>query len=153
MPSFQQFDCVHNLQFEAPLSTGSVYNLNLPALATQTLSDIAGEITSPASGAVFTYSTVGSEWTASVLSISNEQVLTTDNSPEETSTASQGGSGSTVAGSRVEGSVATGTLASRTSGGAAIATACKSEVGDIGSGPFLSVKNVCVLRGSHTVGS
>ena len=124
-PSFQEFDCVTDLGYEAPLSTGSVYNpTDLPASGTQTLSNIAGEVTSPASGAVFSYSAVGSEWTVSALSIGNEQqVLTTENSAVRTNTATQGGSISSA-----DGSAATGTTSSSNSGGSAKTTA-QSGVG------------------------
>lgn len=113
-PSLQEFDCVNELGYEAPLSTGTVYNpTDLPASGTQTLSDIAGEVTSPASGAVFTYSAVGSEWTVSALSINNQAAMTTENSAAGTNSASQGGSGSTATG----GNTATGTSATGKSGG------------------------------------
>lgn len=119
-PSLQEFDCVNDLGYQAPLSTGSVYNpTDLPASGTQTLSNIAGEVTSPASGAVFTYSAVGSEWTVSALSIGNTPALTTGNSVAAGSSATKGGSGSTADG----GNAATGSPTSGNSAGSATATA------------------------------
>jgi hypothetical protein len=119
-PSLQQFDCVNDLRFAAPLSTGSIYNpTDLPASGTQTLSNIAGEVTSPASGAVFTYSAVGSEWTVSALSINNKQALTTENIAAGTSTATQGVLGSTPASTNT----AAGATASGKSGGSETLTA------------------------------
>jgi hypothetical protein len=48
--------CVNSLGFIAPSVTGTLFNpTNTPAAGTQTLSNIAGEMTTPASGAVFTW--------------------------------------------------------------------------------------------------
>ena len=123
-PTFQQFDCVNDLRFEAPLSTGKIYNpTNLPASGTQTLSNIAGEVTSPASGAVFSYSVLGTEWTVSALSINGKQAATTDKSETGSPTATQGGSAGTAAG----GTAATGS-ASNPSASSGTSTTKKSGV-------------------------
>lgn len=71
--SFQQFDCVNDLRFEGLLSMGEIYNhTDLLASSIQTLSNIAGEVMSPVSGGVSSYSAVGSEWTVSALSINGK---------------------------------------------------------------------------------
>lgn len=127
-PSLDEFDCVNDLGYEAPLSTGSVYNpTDLPASGTQTLSNIAGEVTSPASGAVFSYSAIGSEWTVSALSIGNTPALTTGNSVAATNSATQGGASSTSA----AGNAASGTSTTGNSAGSATATA-KSDGDKLG---------------------
>lgn len=115
-PSFQQFNCVNDLRFEAPLSTGSVYNpTNTPASGTQTLSNLAGEVTSPASGSVFSYSAAGSEWTVTAISVKGKQATTTKG--EAGTAAATQGSGT-----------ATATSASRSSTGSATLTTEKSGV-------------------------
>jgi hypothetical protein len=87
--SLNQFNCVTNLHFEPPLSTGTVYNpTDLPASGTQTLSNIAGEATSPASGSVFSYTAIGQEFTVTALSINAFEATTT----------SQNGAGNTRSG-------------------------------------------------------
>ena len=107
-PTFQQFDCVSDLRFEATLSTGKFYNpTNVPASGTQTLSNTAGEVTSPASGAVFSYSVLGTEWTVSALSINEKQATTTEKSAAGSVAATEGVSGSTA----VSSTAATGTSA------------------------------------------
>jgi len=56
-PSLNSVDCVADLGFEAPLGTGTLYNpTNLPTWGTKTISDLPGGITSPLSGATFTWS-------------------------------------------------------------------------------------------------
>ena len=77
MDSLNQFNCVTDLHFEPPLSTGAVYNpTNLPASGTQTLSNIAGEVTSPASGSVFSYTAIGQVFTVTALSINAVEATT-----------------------------------------------------------------------------
>lgn len=66
--SLSQFNCVTSLHFEPPLSTGAVYNpTDLPASGTQNLTNIAGEVTSPASGLVFSYTAIGQEFMVTAL--------------------------------------------------------------------------------------
>jgi hypothetical protein len=49
-------DCIADLGFVAPLTTGTVYNpSNTPAAGTQTLFDEPGTVTAPPSGSVFTW--------------------------------------------------------------------------------------------------
>jgi hypothetical protein len=91
--SLNQFNCVTNLHFEAPLSTGAVYNpTDLPASGTQALTNIAGEITSPASGSVFSYTAIGQEFTVTALSINAFEATTTS----QNGAANTGGAGTVV---------------------------------------------------------
>ena len=101
--NLNQNNCVTDLSFVPPLSTGAVYNpTDLPASGTQALSNIAGEVTSPASGSIFSYTAIGQEWTVTALSIDTVEVMTTS----QKSAANTGGTG-TVGG----GTVVTGTSA------------------------------------------
>ena len=108
------------------MSTGAVYNpTNLPASGTQSLTNIAGEVTSPASGSIFSYTAIGQEWTVTALSINAFEVATTSQAIA-TSTRSAGTvvggtvtggtvvtstSGTVVGGTVTGGTVVTGTLA------------------------------------------
>jgi len=101
--SLNENNCVADLGFVAPLSTGSVYNpTDLPASGTQSLTNIAGEVTSPASGSVFSYTAIGQEFTVTALSIGEAKVTAT----AQNSAGNAGGTG-TAGG----GTVATGTSA------------------------------------------
>jgi hypothetical protein len=101
--SLNQFNCVTDLHFEPPLSTGAVYNpTDLPASGTRTLSNIAGEVTSPASGSVFSYAAIGQEFTVTARSI---------NAFEATTTSQNGAANTGGAETVVGGTGATGTSA------------------------------------------
>jgi hypothetical protein len=105
--SLNENNCVADLGFTAPLSTGSVYNpTDLPASGTQPLTNIAGEVTSPASGSVFSYTAIGQEWTVTALSIGAVKATTAP----QNSAANTGGSGAT-------GTVGGGTSVTGTSAG------------------------------------
>jgi hypothetical protein len=137
-PTFHQFDCVNDLRFEAPLSTGKIYNpTEVLASGTRTLSNIAGEVTSPASGAVFSYSVLGTEWTVSALSINGKQATTTEKNAAGSVAATQGASGSTAVG---------GTAATGTSAGSGTLTTKKSGVDKIELS-FLSIVTAMILCG------
>jgi hypothetical protein len=87
-------DCVGSLGFTAPLSTGEVFNpTNTPAAGTETLSNIAGEMTTPASGAIFTW-TARAAASYVVTAISAEGIVA-GTSGKGAATATGGGSGST----------------------------------------------------------
>jgi hypothetical protein len=102
--SLNQYNCVADLGFEPPLSTGAVYNpTDLPASGTQALTNIAGEVTSPASGSIFSYTAIGQEWTVTALSINALEVATTS----QTSATNTRGAG-TVLGGTVTGGIVTG---------------------------------------------
>jgi hypothetical protein len=104
--SLNQYNCVADLGFEPPLSTGAVYNpTDLPASGAQALSNIAGEVTSPASGSIFSYTAIGQEWTVTALSISAFEVATT----AQASATSTRGAGTVVGGTVTGGTVVTGT--------------------------------------------
>jgi hypothetical protein len=125
-PALQQFDCAVDLGFVAPLTTGTIYNpTNTPTPGTNTLSNIAGEVTSPASGSIFSYSAGGSEWTITALSIGKAVAGSTTSS-------GSGGVGSVVGGS---GSATPGTAA----GTAATTTtaAAKSNAQGLSVAPVL----------------
>jgi hypothetical protein len=105
--SLNQYNCVADLDFEPPLSTGAVYNpTDLPASGTQALSNIAGEVTSPASGSIFSYTAIGQEWTVTALSINALEVATTS----QTSATNTRGAGTIVGGTITGGTVAVGTV-------------------------------------------
>jgi hypothetical protein len=91
--SLNQFNCVTDLHSEPPLSTGAVYNpTDLPASGTQALTNIAGEVTSPASGSVFSYTAIGLEFTVTALSINAFEATTTS----QNGAANTGGAGTVV---------------------------------------------------------
>jgi hypothetical protein len=78
----QSVDCVSGLGYEAPLSTGEVYNpTNTPAPGTQSLFDISGEMTTPASGATFTWYGYGSGYAYTVTALSSEANVVITTSP------------------------------------------------------------------------
>lgn len=78
----QNVDCVSSLGYEAPLSTGVVYNpTNTPAPGTQTLFDLAGEMTTPASGATFTWVAYASSYEYVVTALSSEANVVTTTEP------------------------------------------------------------------------
>lgn len=92
--SLNQFNCVTDLHFEPPLSTGAVYNpTDLPASGTQSLTNIAGEVTSPASGSVFSYTAIGQKFTVTAQSINAFEATTTSQNG-----AANTGGGETVVG-------------------------------------------------------
>jgi len=106
--SLNQFNCVTDLDFVPPLSNGSVYNPNdLPASGTQSLTNIAGEVTSPASGSIFSYTAIGQEFTVTALSIGALEITTT----AQSSAANTGAAGTVAGGTVTEGTVVTGTSA------------------------------------------
>jgi hypothetical protein len=91
--SLNQFNCVTDLHSEPPLSTGAVCNpTDLPASSTQALTNIAGEVTSPASGSVFSYTAIGLEFTVTALSINAFEATATSQSVA----ANTGGAGTVV---------------------------------------------------------
>jgi hypothetical protein len=95
------------------LSTGAVYNpTNLPASGTQSLTNIAGEVTSPASGSIFSYTAIGQEWTVTALSINAFEVATTS----QASATNTRGAGTVVGGTVTGGTVTGGTVVTGTSG-------------------------------------
>jgi hypothetical protein len=97
--SLNQFNCITDLGFIPPLSTGAVYNpTDLPASGTQTLSNIAGEVTSPASGSIFSYTAIGQEFTVTALSINAFEVTT----KPQSSKAKTASTGSVVVGTVTE---------------------------------------------------
>jgi hypothetical protein len=121
--SLNQYNCVADLGFEAPLSTGAVYNpTNLPASGTQTLSNIAGEVTSPASGSIFSFTAIGQEWTVTALSLDAFEETTTS----QTSATTTKGAGTIVGGTVTGGTVAGVMTVTDTSAGSPAATTTKS---------------------------
>jgi hypothetical protein len=89
------------------LSTGAVYNpTDLPASGTQALTNIAGEVTSPASGSIFSYTAIGQEWTVTALSINAFEVATTS----QASATNTRGAGTVVGGTVTGGSVTGGSV-------------------------------------------
>jgi hypothetical protein len=94
-----------SLGFLPPLSTGALYNpTNLPAPGTQGVSNLPGEVTSPASGAVFTWSEDGLEVAVTALSLG--AVVTAGTT---TTTSAGKVSGSSATGTGATTSKATGT--------------------------------------------
>jgi len=56
----EKTDCVKSLEFEAPASTGSLYGpTNTPARGTQTLFNNPGAVSSPVSGATYSWTAGG----------------------------------------------------------------------------------------------
>jgi len=111
--SLNQFNCVNDLGFVPPMSNVSVYNPDdLPASGTQSLTNIAGEVTSPASGSIFSYTAIGQEFTVTALSIGAFEVTTTSQSSAANTRAAGTVAGGTVAGETVTGgTVVTGASA------------------------------------------
>ena len=108
-------DCVNDLGYSAPLGTGTLYNpSNTPPPGTQTVYDIAGEMTTPASGPTFTWSAAVSEWTVVALSPVEAIVSTTAGSSSPTGVS---GNGDTSTSGVSSGTATTTGSGSGTSGG------------------------------------
>lgn len=102
-----EFPCESELGFSA-VAGGTFYSPdNLPANGTATLSNVAGTVTAPASGAVFTYTNGGDSQVYTISAASFDGGV----SGGATTTGKSGDSGTTVAGSS-ESSTATGTATS-----------------------------------------
>ena len=101
--SLNENNCVAELGFVAPLSTGSVYNpTDLPVSGTGGLSNIAGQVTSPASGSVFSFTAIGQEFTVTALSIGKAEVTTApQNSAANTAGTGTSGGGIVATGTSV----------------------------------------------------
>jgi hypothetical protein len=77
-PYLQNVDCVADLGFVAPLTTGTVFNpTNTPAAGTQTLFDEPGTVTSPPSGSVFTWFAYESSYSYVVTAMEAETTVAT----------------------------------------------------------------------------
>lgn len=121
-PSLIEFDCVKDLGFKAPASTGSLYNpTNTPVAGTKVLSNLAGEVTAPASGAIFTWSAAGMVYTITALSAEGKDAETTAQDPSSSKDSSGGAS---VAGSS---STPTGEIASTSTSAAPAETSKPSS--------------------------
>jgi hypothetical protein len=121
--SLNQYNCVADLGFEAPLSTGAIYNpTNLPASGTQAVTNIAGEVTSPASGSIFSFTAIGQEWTVTALSVNAFEVATTSQTSATTTRGAGTIVGGTASGGTVTGGVTGGTVVTGTSAGSPAAT-------------------------------
>jgi hypothetical protein len=98
-----EFPCDSKLGFP-PVAGGHFYGPdNLPASGTATLSNLGGSVTSPVSGAVFTYTNGGDGqvYTISAANV-NAQETTAGNGGSPTQTRSAPGGTSTSRGSKVE---------------------------------------------------
>jgi hypothetical protein len=74
----QNVDCVADLAFVAPLTTGTVFNpTNTPAAGTQTLFDEPGTVMNPPSGSVFTWVAYESAYSYVVKAMEAEKAVST----------------------------------------------------------------------------
>jgi hypothetical protein len=77
-PYLQNVDCVADLAFVAPLTTGTVFNpTNTPAAGTQTLFDEPGTVMNPPSGSVFTWVAYESAYSYVVKAMEVEKAVST----------------------------------------------------------------------------
>ena len=109
---------------------GAVYNpTDLPASGTQALTNIAGEVISPASGSVFSYTAIGQEFTVTALSINAFEATTTS----QNGAVNTGGAGTVVG--------VTG--ATGTSAGSPATTAKSGAKMSLGIPSLLAAKMLC----------
>ena len=91
----QNVDCVSDLGYVTPLTTGSLYNpANTPAPGTQTLFNEPGQMTTPASGAVFTWYAFQNSVSFVVTALSSEKAVATG--PAGATSTGSGSYGSTT---------------------------------------------------------
>ena len=140
----ENIDCLGGLGYEAPLSTGEVYNpTNTPSAGTQTLSDISGQMTTPASGATFTWFGYASSHTYPVIALSADTTAATTLGVESSTTTGGIGTKATTGVTAVSGITDAGS-GSPTSNPTSPATTSKS------SGQILQFSNL-LLAGSSVV--
>jgi hypothetical protein len=114
----QNVDCVADLGFVAPLTTGTVFNpTNTPAAGAQTLFDEPGTVTGPPSGSVFTWFAYQSSYSYVVTAMEAEKPVAT------------GGVGVTTTGGRVTNNESAG-AASTSSGSGSSGSTTKSSTGN-----------------------